>query len=260
MTASQTLFCAVIITRRSSRRFSLEIPEFYKPGVKKCKSIFSMLMSLLILYFSEHYAIRWITPEGELDLCGHGTLAASYVIFNYLTPTLQQIKFIAKDKQVLHAIHSANSVTLSFPVKPAVRAKIPPEVTQSIGLIPKEFHHFHHERCLIILENEQQVKNLQPNMQLLKSLPFNGYTFTAPGEQADLVSRTFYPHKTIPEDAVTGASHCLLAPYWAERLGKTMLTAHQISQRGGFLQCELTKDRVFLTSTAVLYSQGTIKI
>lgn len=217
-------------------------------------------VTAFIIPHPEHYEIRWITPESELDLCGHGTMAASYVIFNYLAPTLQQIKFTAKNNQILHATPSNKFVTLNFPAKPPTKTEIPPEVIKSTGITPQAFHSFHHERCLIILENEQQVKNLQPDMQLLKSLPYYGYTFTTPGEQTDFVSRTFYPKKAIPEDAVTGASHCLLTPYWANRLNKTTLTARQISQRGGFLRCELTNDRVFLTSTAVLYLQGTIKI
>ena len=114
---------------------------------------------------------------------------------------------------------------------------------------------------MAVLPNEAAVKNLLPDMAILRNIAHRGIVVTAPGENVDFVSRTFYPQKTLTkEDAVTGASHCLLVPYWAKRLNKNTLTARQLSARGGLLKCKLNNDRVLLSGQGVLYSSGKIRI
>jgi len=123
---------------------------------------------------------------------------------------------------------------------------------------PKEVYHYKTERCLAIFSDEEQIKNLKPNMEILKQLDYRGIIVTAPGKTADFVSRVFYPRKLVPEDAVTGASHCLLAPYWAKRLNKKQFKSYQLSPRGGGLVCELVGDRVKISGNAIIYMEGNL--
>lgn len=203
------------------------------------------------------YAIRWFTME-ESDLCGHGSLAAAYVVFNFLEPELTQVKFTSKKGlEVLVQQSKDGTLTLSFPPKNPIIEALPEQVTTAIGLTPLTFLTYQKERCLMVLENEEQVRRANPNLEILAELPWWGYVLTARGQDVDFVSRTFYPRKkALQEDYVTGASHCLLAPYWGSRLQKNYLTAHQISSRLGVLACELKGDNVLISGHAVLYARG----
>ncbi|HVV67676.1 MAG TPA: PhzF family phenazine biosynthesis protein [Gammaproteobacteria bacterium] len=208
----------------------------------------------------ESYNIRWITPEFELDLCGHASLAAGYVIFNYLQPQLHQVSLHPKNGSLLNIYRKQDFITLEFPLKTIEPCEIPNEVIKSLGVTPIEAYQHRDERCIIVLDDEQTVKNLQPDIHPLKELDYWGFVVTAPGNNVDFVSRTFYPEKSIPEDAVTGASHCALMPYWVNRLSKNPLKAYQASLRGGYLECELQKSHVLISGKATLYLEGTIHI
>jgi predicted PhzF superfamily epimerase YddE/YHI9 len=129
---------------------------------------------------------------------------------------------------------------------------------QGLGLSPKEIYQHKNERCLAVYNTEEEIKALKPDMQILKKLEHRGITVTAVGKNVDFVSRTFYPQKTLSEDTATGASHCLLAPYWSKRLNKIELHAWQVSQRGGEMICHYHDDRVLISGKAVMYMQGII--
>lgn len=206
----------------------------------------------------DKYNIRWFTPEYELDICGHGSLSAGYVIFNYLEPTWQKADLQSRI-ELLQVLRADDLITLNFPAK-SIESTSLPLLEQGLGLSPKEIYQHKNERCLAIYNTEEEVKSLQPDMQILKKLEHRGITATAPGKNIDFVSRTFYPQKTISEDPATGASHCLLAPYWSKRLNKTDLHALQISERGGEIFCQYLGDRVLISGKAVLYMQGFINI
>ena len=203
------------------------------------------------------FNIRWITPEYELDICGHGSLSAGYVIFNYLEPTWEKADFQSRI-EILPVTRTDDLVTLNFPAK-SIESCTLPLLEQGLGLLPKEIYQHKNERCLAIYNTEEEVTQLKPNMQLLKKLEHRGITVTAPGKDVDFVSRTFYPQKAISEDPATGASHCLLAPYWSKRLNKIELHARQVSQRGGEMICHYHDDRVLISGKAVMYMQGKLQ-
>jgi len=203
---------------------------------------------------SNTFNIRWITPDYELDICGHGSLSAAYIIFNYLEPAWQKVDLQSRT-ELLQVFRTDDLITLNFPAKNVENISLP-LVEQGLGLVPKEIYQHKNERCLVIYDTEEEVRQLKPNMQILKKLKHRGVIVTAPGQNVDFVSRTFYPQKTISEDPATGASHCLLVPYWAKRLSKTDLHALQVSERGGEMFCRYQGDRVLISGKAVLYMQG----
>lgn len=204
----------------------------------------------------EKFNIRWITPEYELDICGHGSLAAGYVIFNFIDTRLQSIDLHSRI-EVLPVIRNKNFITLNFPAKNIEPCSLP-LLEQGLGLPPKAIYQHKSERCIAVFDSEEEVKQLKPNMQILKKLEHRGISVTAPSTEVDFVSRTFYPQKKISEDPATGASHCLLAPYWSKQLNKTDLHALQVSERGGEIFCQYQGDRVLISGKAVLYMQGMI--
>src|SRR3990167_7753641 len=207
---------------------------------------------------NEKFNIRWITPEYELDICGHGSLSAGYVIFNFIDPGLQNVDLYSRS-EVLPVIRNKDLVTLNFPAKKIEPCSLP-LLEQGLGLTPKAIYQHKNERCIAVFDSEEEVKQIKPNMQTLKKLEHRGISVTAPGIKVDFVSRPFYPQKTISEDPATGASHCLLAPYWSKRLNKTDLHALQVSDRGGEIFCQYQGDRVLISGKAVIYLQGSVLI
>ncbi len=202
------------------------------------------------------YDIRWFMPHDEIDLCGHATLASAYVIFNYLEPQLQTIHFSSQSGP-LQAQRSENGrITLDFPSRPPKPIPIPKAVFSTFNHTPLEAGA---SRDLVVLFNsEAEIRSLQYDLTPLKDLPYLGIVATAKGDTVDFVSRVFDANATMPEDPVTGSSHCSLVPYWSEKLNKTALHARQLSERVGELYCKLVEERVYLAGDAVLYSKGTI--
>ncbi len=205
----------------------------------------------------EKFLIRWITPEYELDLCGHGSMAAAFVIFNFLEPNWQKAALQSKT-ELLPVTRTQDLITLNFPDKFIEKINLP-SLTQALGLSPVEIYEHKKERCLAIFNSEDEIRKLTPDIHALKKLPYLGVTVSAPGKTVDFVSRTFYPFKSISEDPATGASHCLLVPYWAKRLNKNKLHTLQVSQRGGEMFCEYKDARVYISSNAVVYAHGIIQ-
>lgn len=207
----------------------------------------------------ESYSIRWFTPEYEIDLCGHATLASAYVIKNFLEPHVQEILFTTQKSGELKTYVKEGVFTLDFPSRMPVATKTPKGLLECLGTsnaveVLKSRDYF------VVLPNEEAVLNVEPDFTLMKELDAIGVIVTAKGQSADVVSRCFYPGAGIPEDPVTGSAHCNIVPYWCEKLGVTKLHAKQASARGGDLQCELKGDRVLMSGKCVLYMTGEISI
>ncbi len=205
----------------------------------------------------DHFHIRWFTPTVEVELCGHATLAAAWVLFHRLDYGDSPVNFHSSsgDLQVRRA---GDWLTLDFPSTPAVPCSPPEGLLESFHLTPIEV--LHSANYLLVFENEDEIRTLTPDLARLKTLRGGAFIVTAPGHNCDFVSRLFAPNYGIDEDPVTGSSHCTLAPYWAEKLGKQKFTARQLSKRGGELRCELCGDRVLISGQAALYLEGRIHV
>ena len=192
------------------------------------------------------FEIRWFTPAVELDLCGHGTMASSHVLFNILEPARKRARLMS-GKGPLEVFVKDGRAVLDFPVLPLVRQHDPSIVAEALGATPLEL--WEADRAMAVFESERQIKALHPDSARIAALPFHSIIATAPGIEgggADFVSRFFGPKIGVPEDQVTGSSHCVLTPYWAKRLGKPSLFARQLSARGGELWLEDRGARVHL--------------
>ncbi|GAC1420662.1 MAG: PhzF family phenazine biosynthesis protein [Flavisolibacter sp.] len=205
------------------------------------------------------YHIRWFTPEYEMDLCGHATLAAAYIIRKFLEPQLKIIHFSTEKAGNLKVSVTEGALSLDFPARMPVKTAIPPQLLQSLQL-REALEVLKFRDYFVVLPDEASVAQVQPDYNLLKQLDAVGIIVTAKGQTADVVSRCFYPGAGVPEDPVTGSAHCCIVPYWAEKLNKQKLHCRQLSQRGGDLYCELKGDRVLMEGSCVLYLKGTIEI
>jgi PhzF family phenazine biosynthesis protein len=212
--------------------------------------------SFLLVKDNKFY-LRWFTPTEEIDLCGHGTLAAAYVVFNELSQQAVTIEFIAK-QTVLKVMRNKDNYTLQFPALTPVACEVPTAIVAGLGIEPLEIYRT--RSYLAVLNTEKQVRALQPDMLKLAAMGCRSLIVTAPGEHCDYVLRYFVPHGRIAEDPVTGSAQCTLVPYWAKRLNKTMFHVKQLSARGGDLWCELKDNEVFITGKVLPYLQGVIKI
>lgn len=228
--------------------------------LRKIAAEINLPVTAFIVGEKDTYTIRWLTPVDELDLCGHGTLAASWVIFHELESKISTIHFLSPKAGKLQATRKDTWVELNFPVKESTPIAPPPALIAGLDAPILQVLEYRNERLLVILANEATVKNMQPNIELLATLPQRGIIITSQGTTADFVSRTFYPYKTNWEDAVTGASHCLLVPYWAKVLNKTALHARQVSPRTGELLCQLQDERVLLAGQGVKFYESMISL
>lgn len=205
------------------------------------------------------YHLRWFTPEYEIDLCGHATLASAYVIKNFLEPHVAEIAFSTQKAGILKAAAKDGLYTLDFPARLPQPCEAPEKLLPSLG-VSAAVEVLRSRDYFVVLPNEEAVQNVEPDFTLMKELDTIGVIVTAKGHEADVVSRCFYPGAGIPEDPVTGSAHCNIVPYWSEKLGKTKLFCQQLSARGGNLQCELEKDRVLMSGKCVLFLQGEINL
>ena len=203
------------------------------------------------------YDLRWFTPLAEVNLCGHATLASAWVICYRLNDKENTLRFQTRSGELIVS-RAENSLIMDFPSNPAYQCEPPAKLIEAISVQPQEV--LQAEDYFVVLENEQQVLAMKPDLRLLKHIPLRAVVVTAPSDRVDFVSRMFAPKLGIDEDPVTGSSHCSLTPYWVERLGRTKLAARQLSSRGGELQCELIGDRVKLIGQCVEYMQATINI
>lgn len=208
---------------------------------------------------NDSFALRWFTPTEEINLCGHGTLAAAYIVFNKLKLDAQQVQF-SSASGALTVYRHADHLTLDFPVRLPQPCEAPKPLIIGLGLTPKETYRA--TAYLAVFESEKQISDLSPDMQQLAQLDCRSVIVTAPSNDADIdfVSRYFVPRAKNTEDPVTGSAHCTLTPYWATRLNKTKLHAKQISSRGGELWCELKVDRVWISGKVLLYLEGNLQL
>jgi len=205
------------------------------------------------------YRLRWFTPMVEVPLCGHATLASAAVVMERLQPGRSKVVFHSASGPLTVKRADAGYV-MDFPARPSDPVSAPPGLANALGVIPVEVmaNAFNY---MALLQSAQVVRGLAPDMAALARMDRPGVIVTAQGDgNYDFVSRYFAPAKGIPEDPVTGAAHCMLAPYWAKRLGKTAFHAFQASRRGGEIICRLAGDRVELEGTCVFYLEGEVEI
>ncbi len=205
------------------------------------------------------YHLRWFTPDYEIDLCGHATLASAYVIKNFIEPHLLEINFTTQKAGVLKAFVKDGNYTLDFPSRIPVACDVAEKLFESLG-ITKAVEILRSRDYFVVLENEDAVTNVEPDFNLMKQLETIGVIITAKGQAADVVSRCFYPSAGISEDPVTGSAHCTIVPYWSKKLGTNKLQCKQLSKRGGKLDCKMKGDRVLMSGKCVLYMKGEIFI
>jgi len=210
-----------------------------------------------VVQMKDDFEIRWFTPEIEIDLCGHATLASAHVIFNHTTYGKDTISF--QYKTGILTVHNRQPLlTMDFP---SIRAKpiaVSKQVTNALGKKPSEA--FQARDILALFDTEDDVAQLAPDFAKLSKINCIGIIATAPGKNVDFVSRFFAPKAGINEDPVTGSAHCMLIPYWADKIGKINLEALQISKRQGELTCTLKGDRVEISGNAVTYMTGEIDV
>lgn len=205
---------------------------------------------------NDDYNLRWFTPENEIDLCGHATLAAAFVISNFVDNEKSIIKFNTVSG-LLTVERNNDLYVMDFPSRKAEKVEIQPIYQEILGIRPIEAYKA--RDLMLVFQNEHQIKNAKPDFNMIKKLnDILGIIITAKGQNSDFVSRFFTTIDGVPEDPVTGSSHCNLIPYWSERLEKSQMTALQLSKRGGVLYCEDLGERVKISGNAVLYAMGEI--
>ena len=194
------------------------------------------------------------------DRCGHATLASAYVLFSLENYAHDEINFDSRSG-VLNVRKEGDWLVLNFPADSIHKQLLsPPALLEALGEIsPVEILRGKTD-FMAVLESEEQVRTLQPDIIVLSTLPARGVIITAPGDSVDFVSRFFAPQSGIAEDPVTGSAHTTLTPYWADKLGKTEMEALQVSARGGVLKIKLIGDRVEIAGQVKLYLRGTIEI
>jgi len=203
------------------------------------------------------FQLRWFTPVAEVDLCGHATLAAAHVIFEILGYTKKLIVFETRSGDLVVKSNDG-LLTMDFPAIKPLSCPIPDGLAEGLGLTPVDV--LAADDYIAVFQSQEIVQALSPNLSKLQELGLRGVVVTAPGEEVDFVSRFFAPKLGVPEDPVTGSTHCELAPYWASRLGKNALQARQVSKRGGNLQCWVQGNRVVLSGRAVTFMVAEINL
>jgi PhzF family phenazine biosynthesis protein len=205
---------------------------------------------------SDGYDIRWFTPEVEVPLCGHATLASAFIIFHDLAPAAKSVRFETKSGPLI-VTRDGDLLSLDFPSMPPAACEFSSELAAVLGSQPETM--MKARDYMAVFESEEEVKKVAPDLAKLKQMTDTfGLIVTAPGKQVDFVSRFFAPAQGIPEDPVTGSAHCTLIPYWSKRLGKKKLHAQQVSARGGELWCEDRGERVSISGKAVRFLEGSI--
>jgi PhzF family phenazine biosynthesis protein len=202
------------------------------------------------------YDLRWFTPVTEVDLCGHATLASAHVLFTRLDRAATAVTFHTKSGPLV-VTRDGDRLVMDFPSRPPAPCAVPAGLVDGLGATPRET--LQARDVLAVFDDEDAVRGLVPNFAALERVDAFGIIVTARGRDVDFVSRFFAPRKGVPEDPVTGSSHCTLVPFWAARLGRTRLAARQVSARGGEIACELAGDRVRLAGHAVMFMEGSLE-
>ncbi len=199
--------------------------------------------------------IRWFTPTTEVELCGHATLASAHVLFNHEEIEGDEVTFNSKSGLLKVSKHE-NELVLDFPVDDIHRVSELPALMKARSR--DKFIEIHKGKTdyMFVLSKQSEVEDFLPSLDIIEELDSRGVIITAPGDDVDFVSRYFAPQCGIPEDPVTGSAHTTLAPYWSKRLGKSKMTARQLSKRGGNLLCEIKDSRVLIGGSCKTYFKG----
>lgn len=208
---------------------------------------------------ADQYEIRWFTPTIEVALCGHATLAAAHVLFNYYKHPDNEIRFLSRHSGNLSVAKNGALLTLDFPSDQIKKAVAPEEILGAFTTKPLEVYQGKTDYLLLFPSQNDVVKS-DPDIALLNKSKARGVIITARGDETDFVSRFFAPGAGVDEDPVTGSAHTTLTPFWSKRLNKNILQAKQLSTRGGDLLCEYLGDRVKITGKAVTYLIGEIQV
>ncbi len=217
-------------------------------------------LSETAFYVEEHeaFGLRWFTPEVEVDLCGHATLATAHVLFSELGFAGNELKFDTKSGR-LTVKKSEIGYSMNFPADEMPQVEAPPILFQALG-IKRTSKTYRTDDYMVVLESEEEVSAIEPDFRFLKEVDARGIIVTAPGEDVDFVSRFFAPQVGIDEDPVTGSAHTKTTPYWTKELGKSELTARQISQRVGDLTVRHLGDRVEIEGQAITFLRGEVEV
>ena len=209
-----------------------------------------------IIEEDDHYRIRWFTPSTEVKLCGHATLASAHIFYTELHHTKDEIWFESLSGMLKVIRKNANTYMLDFPAnQPEQVNDIPEGLFKGLGIEDAPVFKTSFD-YMVVLPSQQTIENLKPDFSLLAKVKARGVIATAKGNDADFVSRCFYPQSGVNEDPVTGSAHTIMVPYWAAALNKTKLQAIQLSKRKGYLDCELKNNRVLMSGNAVTYLKG----
>ena len=209
---------------------------------------------------ASHYDLRWFTPETEMDLCGHATLASAFIISNFIDKGISDMSFSTKSG-ILVVTKKNELYEMDFPSRKPVKAPVNSIVQEAVNAKIAEAGVS--RDLLLLVESEDDVRNIEINIALIKTVKeYFAFIITAPSasREYDFVSRFFAPNAGIMEDPVTGSAHCTLIPYWAEKLSKDTMVARQLSQRGGTLFCQNCGGRVKIAGKARLYMEGKILV
>ena len=209
------------------------------------------------------WELRWFTPTIEVPLCGHATLASAFVLAHILGATAEVLTFATRVSGDLTVTREGKGFAMRLPRRQVLPSDMLEPVAVALGARPEEVLIVPAEAddtAFAVFASETAVRALRPDMRAVAALPVRNIIATGPGTDCDFVSRMFAPKAGIDEDPVTGSAHCSLVPYWAEKLGKTVFHARQVSARGGELQCTLEEDAVIVAGEAVLYLKGSIEV
>lgn len=207
----------------------------------------------------EGFHIRWFTPELEIDLCGHATLASAFILYEYLDYSKPQLVFYSKSGELV-VTRVGGKYQLNFPARmPEKVSEYPAELLAGLG-IEEPVAVYKSRDYVVEVATGKEVLNVRPDFSILDKIDVIGIIVTAAGSDCDFVSRFFAPNCGIPEDPVTGSAHSTLVPFWSEKLNKTALHAKQLSKRGGELWCKHEGDRVTMSGHCVFYMKGEINV
>ena len=228
------------------------------PQMQKIAAENNLAETAFFISQGNDFELRWFTPEVEIDLCGHATLATAHVLFTLLGYEREVIHFHTLKAGTLSVHRNGDKYMMDFPSRVPEATEVPEGLIEAIGGSPVEV--LRSRDFFIVYEKESEVAALEPDFFALGKIDSIGIIATAPGDNSDFVSRFFAPSAGINEDPVTGSAHCSLIPYWANRLGKENMHAFQVSARRGELWCQLKGDRVLMSGRAVTYLKGEIYI
>lgn len=203
----------------------------------------------------KNYHLRWFTPGGEIDLCGHATMATSYTILTFVEPEADRVAFDTLSGELI-VTKNGKLLEMVFPAYELKPVEVTDKMAEVIGARPAAA--FMGRDLLCVMDDEATVRACAPDMAKVMELDGLLLHITAKGEEFDCVSRSFAPKCGVAEDPVCGSGHCHIIPYWAHALGKTELVAYQASRRGGVLHTRLEGDRVILAGEAARFSEAEI--